>query len=67
MQELHSMVLKSSDGQMKPQEALSKWFTKGFISYTGRLQTWSRTELRPRQFNVPVVPDVSSRGRPHSI
>ncbi len=33
----------------------------------GRLQTWSNANLRPRQFYAPVVPDVSSRGRPLSI
>ncbi len=27
---------------------------------------WSKTDLRPRQFYTPVVPYVSSRGRPHS-
>ncbi len=29
----------------------------------GSLQTWSKTDLWPRQFYAPVVPDASSRGR----
>ncbi len=33
----------------------------------GARQTTALTVLRPRQFYAPVVPDVSSRGRPHSI
>ncbi len=32
-------------------------------SSMGRLQTWSKADLRPRQFYAPVVPDASSRGR----
>ncbi len=55
MQQLHSMVLKSSDGQMKPHEALSKWFTKGFISYTGRLQTWAKQIYGPDSLTAQAV------------
>ncbi len=33
----------------------------------GEAAALDQAVLRPRQFYTPVVPDVSSRGRPHSI
>ncbi len=45
----------------KPQTFIAKEASRG------RLQTWSKADLWPRQFYAPVVPDASSRGRPLSI
>ncbi len=42
---------------------LMHWRHFGGKVSRGSLQTRSKTDLRPRQFYAPVVPDASSRGR----